>query len=115
MNCADGLGVNAPPPTERPAYRKQALEFLTTHLAAVRKLAATDRALVHRHTRRWLEDKDFASVRGAEKIARLPTDERDAWNKLWADVRALRDQTAPRSAGATRQPASEGGTEKQRE
>jgi tetratricopeptide (TPR) repeat protein len=90
MNCADGLGVNAPPPTERPAYRKQALAFLTTHLAAVRKLAATDTAL-HRHVQRWSEDRDLASVRDPKTVGRLPPDERDAWNRLWTEVRALRD------------------------
>jgi hypothetical protein len=104
MNCADGLGINAPPEAERPTYRKQALAFLTTHLGAVRKLAATDMALVHGHMQRWSEDKDLASVRDPKAVERLPPEERDAWKKIWTEVLALRDQTAPRSTGLPRQP-----------
>jgi hypothetical protein len=35
---------------------------------------------------RWLEDPDFAGVRGPEALARLPEAERQAWQKLWADI-----------------------------
>jgi serine/threonine protein kinase/tetratricopeptide (TPR) repeat protein len=94
-NCADGKGVNPPPPAERPACRKQALELLTAELAAIRRLAAAQRGSVHEATRRWLVDKDLASVRDSEAVAKLPPEERDAWNKLWAEVRDLRDLTAP--------------------
>jgi serine/threonine protein kinase len=115
INCAGGLGVNAPPEAERPAYRKQALDFLTADLAAVRKVAANDPAQGHRFMQVWLADKDLDSVRQPTAVERLPPHERDAWNKLWTEVRVLHDQTAPRSAGATRQPGSGGGTGKQRE
>jgi serine/threonine-protein kinase len=98
MNCADGLGVNAPPEAERPAYRRQALDFLTTQFAALRELAAKDPAQAHRDMQHWLADKDLASVREPTAVAQLPPHERDAWNKLWTNVRALCDQTAPRSA-----------------
>jgi len=47
-----------------------------------------------------LADADFASVREPTAVERLPPDERDAWNKLWTEVRALRDQTEPRSTEA---------------
>ena len=97
MNCADGKGANAPPPAERPAYRKQALDLLTAELAAIRKLAAADRAFVHRTMQHWLEDEDLASVRDPKAVEQLPPDERDAWKKLWADVRDLRDRTAPQT------------------
>jgi tetratricopeptide (TPR) repeat protein len=98
MSCADGLGVNAPPEAERPAYRRQALDFLTTELAAVRKLAARVPAQAHKLMQVWLADKDLDSVRDPTAVGLLPPDERDAWNRLWTNVRALRDQTAPRSA-----------------
>jgi serine/threonine-protein kinase len=101
LRYAEDQGVDAPPQADRPAYRKQALDFLTTDLAAIRNLSATDTALVHRYMQHWLEDSDLASVRGAEAIAQLPPDERDDWNRLWAEVRALRDETAPQSATAT--------------
>ena len=97
MNCADGLGANAPPEAERPAYRKQALDFLTVELGAIRELAAKDPAQGHRLVQVWLADKDLASVREPTALGRLPSDERDAWNRLWTEVRALRDPSAPQS------------------
>jgi serine/threonine-protein kinase len=97
VKCAEGLGVDAPPEAERPEYRKQALEFLTTELAAMRKLSATDTHPLQLRMSFWYT-KDLASVREQEALAQLPPDERDAWNRLWAEVGALRDRTAPQSA-----------------
>ena len=37
----------------------------------------------------WLRDGDLGSVRGADALAKLPAEERQAWAKLWADVEAL--------------------------
>jgi tetratricopeptide (TPR) repeat protein len=95
MNCADGKGVNAPPPAERPPYRKEALDYLTAELASYQKLAARDRTTVHQLMQHWLQDEDLTTVREPASIAALPPDERDAWNKLWADVRDLRGRTSP--------------------
>jgi serine/threonine protein kinase/tetratricopeptide (TPR) repeat protein len=110
LRCADGKGVNAPPPAERPAYRKQALEFFTADLAALRKLAATDRVFVHARMQLWLGDEDAASVQDPMALKRLPADERDAWTKLWADFRDLRDRTAPPTSPARGEKASGGKT-----
>src|SRR5207245_1323426 len=93
--CADGKEANALPPAERPALRRQALDFLTADLAATAKLAAADREFVHKRIQHWLVDTDLASVRDPKTVALLPPEERDAWQKLWANVRALRDRTAP--------------------
>jgi hypothetical protein len=54
--------------------------------------------------RHWLTDRDFAGVRGAESLARLPEAERQAWHQLWADVadtraRALRTTVREQEAG----------------
>jgi serine/threonine-protein kinase len=95
VNCADGLGSNPPPQAERPAYRQQALALLTTELAARRKLAAANPTHVRWFMQNWLADKDLASVRESTALSLLPEDERDAWDKLWTEVRILRDQTAP--------------------
>jgi hypothetical protein len=35
---------------------------------------------------RWLVDPYFAGVREPDTLARLPEAERQAWQKLWADV-----------------------------
>ena len=37
----------------------------------------------------WLEDTDFAGVRDAAALDKLPEPERVGWQKLWADVAAL--------------------------
>jgi tetratricopeptide (TPR) repeat protein len=36
--------------------------------------------------RQWLNDPDFAGVRGEEALAKLPEAEQRDWKKLWADV-----------------------------
>jgi tetratricopeptide (TPR) repeat protein len=95
MHCADGKGADPTPAAERPALRKQALDVLTADLAAIRKLPATERAFAHENLDHRLVDEDFVSVRDPKAIQRLPPAEREAWSKLWAEVRELRDRTAP--------------------
>jgi len=99
MNCADGKGTDAPPPAERSAYRKQALDHLSADLAATRKLLAADpvrnRDFVHLRMLHWLRDADLSSIRERESQEKLPIDERVAWVKLWTGVRELRDATRP--------------------
>jgi tetratricopeptide (TPR) repeat protein len=99
LRCADGRWGKAPPQAECPAYRKQALDFLTAELASVRKGAAKNPAQVHNVMQLWLTAKDRASVREPMSLARLPVKERDAWNRLWAEVGDLRSQTTPQSQG----------------
>ena len=95
MWCADGKGAEPTPAAERPALRKQALDLMTADLAAIRKFAATDRAFAHEALDHRLVDEDFASVRDPKAIGQLPPTEREAWSKLWAEVRELRDRPAP--------------------
>jgi tetratricopeptide (TPR) repeat protein len=97
MSCADAKGKDVPPASEWPAYRGQALELLTAELAAIRKLTVADEAFVHRTVAYWFDDEDLKSVRDPKEVERLPPDERAAWAKLWADVRALRNATTPRA------------------
>ncbi len=78
MKCADETGSVAPAPERRAAYRKQALELLTADLAAVRRMMATDKAIVARIMKGWIEDADFATVRTPKDLERLPQDERSA-------------------------------------
>jgi hypothetical protein len=39
--------------------------------------------------RHWQQDTDLDGVRDAKALASLPAAERDAWEKLWADVADL--------------------------
>jgi hypothetical protein len=75
---------------ERARLRRQALDWLRADLEAKRALLEknankSDPTLL-REMRHWLADPDFAGVRGAEALAKLPDAERQAWQKLWDDV-----------------------------
>jgi tetratricopeptide (TPR) repeat protein len=95
LNCVDDKEASSFTLADRLQYRKQALELLVADLAAIQKLADTDRKFVYRTMQGWLNDKDLESVRNPAATGSLPQDERDNWGKLWTDVRALRDRTAP--------------------
>jgi tetratricopeptide (TPR) repeat protein len=78
---------------ERAGWRKQALGWLRSDLAAWQRRMDTghapDRAVVVRTFRHWQRDSDLAGVRGSEAIAKLPADEREVWTQLWGEVAAL--------------------------
>jgi hypothetical protein len=40
----------------------------------------------------WQQDSDLAGLRDPDAVARLPADERQACQQLWADVAALLKQ-----------------------
>jgi hypothetical protein len=52
----------------------------------------------------WLADPDFAGVRGAAALGKLPEAERPRWQRLWEDVEMLKRRAA--SGPAAPQPAS---------
>ena len=39
--------------------------------------------------RHWQKDPDLAGIRDQEALAKLPPEERAAYERLWADVAAL--------------------------
>jgi serine/threonine-protein kinase len=43
---------------------------------------------------RWQDDKELAAVRKTQDVARLPAEDRQLWQKFWADVEALRQSAA---------------------
>jgi tetratricopeptide (TPR) repeat protein len=94
-----GRGVNPPPEADRPALRKQALAWLSADLAAWRQVLAASgpRAApaVHAAMRAWLAEPCFGPVRHRLHLAALPPAEAAEWLALWAEVRDLRDRTAP--------------------
>jgi tetratricopeptide (TPR) repeat protein len=82
---------------ERARLRQQALDWLRADLAAWRRVIdqepqkAPTAAEVLRH---WLDDTDFAAVRGKEALAKLREAERKAWQKLWDDATGMRKRSA---------------------
>jgi hypothetical protein len=48
-----------------------------------------DRDAAQRTLKHWQKDTDLAGLRDATALAMLPTDERAACERLWADVAAL--------------------------
>jgi serine/threonine-protein kinase len=80
----------------RARWRKQALEWLKADLRArTRALvggSSRNRAAIGKVLQDWQRDPDLASVRDPAAVAKLPEADREAWNKLWADVAALLEQ-----------------------
>src|SRR5262249_35767530 len=78
---------------ERTRWRKQALDWLRADLAAHEKQLKSgqqeDRAFVAKRLHHWQRDADLAGLRDQEAIAKLTVQERQACEKLWADVEAL--------------------------
>jgi serine/threonine-protein kinase len=78
---------------ERTRLRKQALDWLKADLAGYAKRLQSGsriaRRLVTQQMQHWQKDADLAGIRDKAALAKLPTEERAAWEKLWADVAAL--------------------------
>jgi hypothetical protein len=47
----------------------------------------------------WLQDADFAGVRGPQALAKLPEVECSAWRKLWVEVEELFVQAGGKMSG----------------
>ncbi len=78
---------------EKARWRRQALHWLQADLAAAASQGesgtAGDRADLRQALRQWQRDPALAGVRGPDNLARLPADEREDWQRLWAEVEAL--------------------------
>lgn len=94
---ASGRGKDTPAYVDQHELRREALGWLTADLVSHRELIkkTQNRPVVHKTMLHWLDDSDLELVRDIEK---LPAMEREGWAKLWADVRHLRDDTAPEIA-----------------
>jgi serine/threonine-protein kinase len=86
-------------PELKSRLRREAHAWLRADLDATRGQFLGDRT----RRRQWafermeskLNDADLKSVRDREALDALPVDERVVWVKLWTEIRALRDATAP--------------------
>jgi Flp pilus assembly protein TadD len=83
---------------ERTRLRRQALAWLRADLTAwgqqLDQSPEQARPRVMKMMQHWQADTDFAGVRGAEALGRLPAAERPEWQKLWEDVAALQQRAA---------------------
>jgi tetratricopeptide (TPR) repeat protein len=78
---------------ERARLRTLALDWLRADLVLrTRQLESgkpADRAAVRQALRHWQQDTDLAGLRDQAALAKLPAEERAAYEKLWADVVAI--------------------------
>jgi Flp pilus assembly protein TadD len=93
--AAAGQGEDAGKLTaeERARLRQQALDWLRADLAAWTRMLGPPRsqarAAVRQTLQHWQKDADLASVRDRAALDKLAEAERDAWQRLWADVGSL--------------------------
>jgi tetratricopeptide (TPR) repeat protein len=102
--CGQGKDVDKLGAKERSRLRQQALGYLRDDLKAYRQVLdkSPDKAgpEVAHQMQNWLQDPDFAGVRGADGLARLPEAERPPWQELWEEVEALRRRAAEKPGAA---------------
>jgi tetratricopeptide (TPR) repeat protein len=87
--CGKGQDAGQIDDTERARLRRQALDWLRADLQAWGRRLDREPDKVPKVVERmhhWLTDTDFAGVRGAEALARLPAAEREPWQSLWNDI-----------------------------
>jgi tetratricopeptide (TPR) repeat protein len=88
--CGQGKDADKLDVKERARLRQQALDWLRDDLKAYRlvmeKSAGKAGPEIAQRMQHWLQDTDFAGVRGDKALDKLPEPERAAWRKLWADV-----------------------------
>jgi tetratricopeptide (TPR) repeat protein len=106
--CGKGKDSVTQNDRDRVRLREQSLKWLHAdlalalhrqHASAGESAVRSDAAAKMAH---WLEDSDLAGVRDPGPLAKLPTAERQEWEKLWLDVKAtLADARKPAPPAAT--------------
>jgi hypothetical protein len=98
--CGQGEDAPGAGEKERARLRKEALGWLGADLVSWRgRLAGGQpavRAEAQKLLQHWQQDPDLAGVRDKAALARLPAEERQAWQRLWADVGALLGKARPK-------------------
>jgi hypothetical protein len=88
--CGQGEGADKLAEKEKADWRQQAQRWLQADLALWKVSAGSPnpqaRQAVQARMHIWQEDADLAGVRDSAALAALPTSERDAWCRLWAEV-----------------------------
>jgi serine/threonine protein kinase/Flp pilus assembly protein TadD len=86
-----------PGESERTSLRRQALDWLRADLALGTRLQRDGKSAGWSPTT-WQTDAALASVRDPANLEKLPVEERQQWQRLWAEVTALRADD-PREQG----------------
>ena len=90
-----GEGKDDPMPdaAARAKFRRQGLEWLKADLSAWSKVLeggrTQDRELVATRMVHWKGDSDLAGIRDKDELAKLPEEERRAFEALWSEVNRL--------------------------
>jgi serine/threonine-protein kinase len=74
---------------ERAGLRRQALAWLRADLALRTRLVNEGKGVVS-SLADWQSESDLTSVRDPVELAKLPEAEREPWQRIWADVAAMR-------------------------
>jgi tetratricopeptide (TPR) repeat protein len=104
--CGQGQDVTQLDEPERARLRRQALAWLQADVAQytsmVEKGPAQARATVRQQLDGWQGESDFIGARAA--LGKLPEAEQLPWQKLWAEIGALRQRAAkpPEPASSSR-------------
>jgi tetratricopeptide (TPR) repeat protein len=95
--CGKGKDAGHLPDKERARLRKQALDWLRADLTAWTKVMDKGPPQARQNVvptlQNWQNNSDLAGLRDKEAVDKLPEAERDACQKLWADVAALLKRT----------------------
>jgi tetratricopeptide (TPR) repeat protein len=98
--CGQGADTDKLDANERTRLRRQALDWLRADLRAYRQVMVKSAGKagpgIAQRMQHWLQDGDFALMRGAQSLAKLPEAERKEWQKLWEEVEALRERASSR-------------------
>jgi Flp pilus assembly protein TadD len=103
--CGQGKDADKLDAKDRARLRQQALDWLRARLKSNRQVMeknADDASpKIAQRMQHWLQNTDFAGVRGPEALARLPEAERKEWQKLWEEVEELRQRAGGKPAAAS--------------
>jgi hypothetical protein len=81
---------------ERSRLRQQALDWLRANLTLRQKQLQSEQPgeadKARAALRVWQTGANLAGIRDEAALAKLPAEEREAWNRLWAEVATLLKQ-----------------------
>jgi hypothetical protein len=94
----DPDGKQSPKLTASEPIRRKALEWLSRGISHWKQRIAANPPGpdLQRWTQQCLSDRNLSCVRDEKSLAALSEQERTAWQKLWTEIRSLRDKIDPK-------------------